>query len=396
MNICLFADSFLPKIGGMELAIHYLADALCKKGCRVTVIAKYYRGEMPFAHQYTLRRYGNRIPFSGRTGLDALAGVASLLMAHSREAFEVVNSHGSSLAASRVYLAKKSGLFKKPFIITPHGEDVQIVPEVGYGIRLKPKWDRIVRRNLQAADHVTAISTSIINQLDFIPSDRISIIPNGIHLSEFSTLEKGFLQQRLGLAQQDKIVLSVGRNRRVKGYEYGVRAFAAIKKEWPECDLKYVIIGKKTDELRPLIRNLNLHSTVYTIPHMSREEIVKAYASAWCFLSPSLSEGLSLVSIEAIACGLPLVVSNVPGNADIVRDNGCGIIVKGKDPGEIARKLIHLLKYRREYDLYRERALNRAPSYDWSAIADRYIEVYRQVAARKQRSAGRSRLQAAA
>jgi glycosyltransferase involved in cell wall biosynthesis len=386
MNVCLFTDSFLPKIGGMELAVHYLADTLCKRGCRVTVIAKYSRGEIPFAHRYTLRQYGNRFAFSGRSGWDALAGITTLLRAHHRDPFDLVNSHGASLAGSRAYLAKKSGLLKAPWIVTPHGEDVQVVPEVNYGIRLKPKWDRIVRRNLQAADHVTAISTSILRQLEFIPDDKISTIPNGIHWSEFAVGKSDCLQRHLGLSAEDTIVLSVGRNRRVKGYEYGVRAFAAIRQKWPECPLKYVVIGKKSDELQPLIRNMNLQGVVFTIPQMSREQIVQAYASAWCFLSPSLSEGLSLVSIEAIACGLPLVVTNVPGNMDIVKDNGCGIIVKAKNPDEIARGLTHLLEHPLEYALYKRRALERAPAYDWTTIADRYIEVYRQVTTRNQRS----------
>jgi len=384
MNVCLFTDSFLPKIGGMELAVHYLANSLCERGCKVTVVAKYYPGETPFTHQYALRQYGNRIPFSGRSGLDTIAGIATLVRANFDNPFDLVNSHGASYAASRVYLAGKSGLLKKPWIVTPHGGDIQMVPDVNYGIRLNPKWDRIVRRNIQAADHVTAISTSILKQLEFIPPEKRSIIPNGIHLNEFAKGDRGFLQNYLNLSADEKIVLSVGRNRKVKGYEYGILAFAAIKKNWPQCPLKYVIIGKNTSNLHPLIRNTNLQNTVFTIPQMSRDEIVKSYSSAWCFLSPSLSEGLSLVSIEAIACGLPLIVSDVPGNSDIVKDNSCGIVVKAKDPNEISRKLIHLLEHPREYALYKSRALERAPRYDWTVIADRYIQVYREVTGRKE------------
>ncbi|RJQ68912.1 MAG: glycosyltransferase family 1 protein [Desulfobacteraceae bacterium] len=381
LNICLFTDSFLPKVGGMELAVHYLANALCTRGCRVTVIAKYNKGALP-ERRYALTRYGNRLPLSGRSGMDALAGIAALLRSHYQRPFDLINCHGASYAGSRVYLTKKSGLLNRPVVITPHGEDIQIVPEVGYGLRLTPKLDRTIRRNLKAADGVTAISASIVKQLSFLAPDKISTIPNGIHLGEFNSRQSDFLHRYLNLPPACSIVLSVGRNHRVKGYEYGVRAFAAVARERPEHPLKYVIIGKNTHLLLPLIKNLNLQGMVFAIPQMRREDIVRAYASAWCFLSPSLSEGLSLVSIEAMACGLPLIVTDVPGNADIVKENNCGLIVQAKAPREIARGLLHLWEHPREHRLYQQKALGRAPAYDWSAIADRYIGVYRQIIAR--------------
>jgi glycosyltransferase involved in cell wall biosynthesis len=382
MNICLFTDSFLPKIGGMELAVHHLANALCARGCQTTVIAKHDKGELTFERRYALKRYGNRIPLSGRSGLDAIAGMAALARAHYREPFDLINCHGASFASSRVYLAKKCRLVVRPVIITPHGGDVQMVPEVGYGLRLKPKFDRIIRRNLKAADAVTAISASIVKQLNFVAPDKISAIPNGIHLSEFDAGANDFLHRYLNLEPDQKIVLSVGRNHPVKGYDYGVRAFEALGAERPGHPLIYVIIGKQTHHLHPLIRNMNLHGKVFTIPQMPRQDIVRAYASAWCFMSPSLSEGLSLVSIEAMACGLPLIVTNVPGNADIVDENHCGLVVPSKNPREIAHGLLNLLEHPRKYALYKQRALEHAPAYDWARIADRYMQTYRQTIAR--------------
>jgi glycosyltransferase involved in cell wall biosynthesis len=380
MNVCLFTDSFLPKIGGMELVVHNLANALQAQGCRVTVIAKYFKGKLSFPRDYVICRYGNRIPFSGRSGYDALAGIAALLRAHHRNAFDVIHCHGASYAASRVYMAKCSGLLRRPIIITPHGEDIQMVPELGYGLRLQKKWDRIIRRNLTAADRVTAISTTISNQLDFIPPEKIAMIPNGIFMSDFDTQAMHDLHRRLGLAPEDKIVLSVGRHHRVKGYAYGVHTFNILR-QLPEAQhLKYVIIGKDVERLTSSIKEMHLQRTVFAIPHMDREDIVRAYASAWCFLSPSLSEGLSLVSLEAMACGLPLIVTDVPGNADIVSDNGCGMIVAAKEPRQIADALLHLMAHADAHEQFRQRALQRAPIYDWGVIAARYIALYRQIA----------------
>jgi len=381
MNICLLTNSFLPKVGGMELAVHYLANALSARGCRVTVIAKYLKGPIQLPRSYTLIQSGNRFPFSGRTGADALAGIYTLLRTHLRERFDLINCHGVSYAGSQLYFARKSGLLNSPAVMTPHGEDVQMVPEVGYGLRLRPKWDRIIRRNLESADRITAISSSISKQLDFIAPEKISLIPNGIHLSEFRTGPTDFLHRYLGLPQNRKIVLSVGRNRHVKGYTYGVQAFESLLAQRPEAPLTYVIVGKNTHLLQPQIDRLGLSETVVTVPQMRREEIIKAYASAWCFLSPSLSEGLSLVSVEAMACGLPLVVTDVPGNADIIENNSCGLIVKAREPSELARGLIFLLEHPDQYEVFRQKALDRSPAYDWMKIAERYEQEYRRVLA---------------
>ena len=130
LNVCLFADSFLPKIGGMELAIHHLANALMAHKCQVTVVAKYYKG--PIAHQkrYMLRQYGNRFPGSGSIGADALSAVLALRAAHRQNHFDIVNCHGVAYAGSRVFLAGKLGLVNLPVVMTPHGEDIQVVPEL--------------------------------------------------------------------------------------------------------------------------------------------------------------------------------------------------------------------------------------------------------------------------
>jgi hypothetical protein len=94
-----------------------------------------------------------------------------------------------------------------PWIVTPAwGRHVQIVPDVGYGIRLKPKWDRIVRRNLQAADHVTAISTSITEAVRF-HSPRQNLHHSQRHPSVRirDSRDSGFLHSafRLGAAGQN-------------------------------------------------------------------------------------------------------------------------------------------------------------------------------------------------
>ena len=126
---------------------------------------------------------------------------------------------------------------------------------------------------------------------------------------------------------------------------------------------------------------MEIQDKVSLVEEISPDEVRECYRSSQIFFSPSIVEGLSLVSIEAIACGLPLVVTDVPGNEDIVRDNKCGLIVKNQDPANMARGLHELLTDDRARHTYAGNALTGARNYDWTHIADQYIKVYEKVIA---------------
>lgn len=384
MKICLFADSFLPRVGGMEFVIHNLAESLQKNGCDVTVMAKRVGSKGYFDHGYRLLRYGGTFPGSGRCGFDFLSGVLMLTRQHQISRFDVVNCHGISYAGSRVAFAKKLREF--PLVMTPHGEDVQRIPEISYGLRLNTRWDAIIRRNLGHADAVTAISDSIKNELSFMPSDKLFIIPNGIDTGYFRPGKSTYLHGLLSMDRRTKIVLSVGRKHIKKGYEFGIQTFGLLKETYKYTDLAYVIIGRDSTDLQPLIDQLQLTSTVYLVPQMDNAALRKCYQSAWCFFSPSIVEGLSIVSLEAMATGLPLVVTDVPGNVDIVRDNQCGLVVKNKDPRSMAEGIAGLYERRHEYQNFRKASLEHAHLYDWDNTARRYLEIYKMAIAKSRGS----------
>ncbi len=386
IKACLFTDGFLPTVGGMELAVHNLANALCDLHCEVTVIAKNRKGPMPYATKYRLLRYGNHFPGSGRSGADFLAAVIALLRAHRQDPFDVIHCHTVTYAGHRAAFANR--FLNIPLVMTPHGEDIQRIPEIGYGTRMRPRWDRIVRQNLTAADTVTAISDSVRGELDFLSPDKVVLIPNGIDRSRFPPRKSHDLHHRLSLHPAQRIVLSVGRNDITKGYPDGIEAFRCLAAQQPNHDLIYVIVGKDTSGLAPQVARLSLHQKVHLLPHQDADNLLRCYQSAWCFFSPSVTEGLSLVSLEAMATGLPLVVTDVPGNVDMVRDNGCGIIVKSKDPESMAGGLSVLLSDPAKYRRFSHRGLERAANYDWLSVARKYLATYRRAAQQRRAHAG--------
>ena len=147
----------------------------------------------------------------------------------------------------------------------------------------------------------------------------------------------------------------------------------------------YVIIGKGVKEHARLVKELSLENYVFLLEEVSSDTLARCYNSSSVFFSPSIVEGFSLVSIEAINSGLPLVVTDVPGNRDVVRDNGCGIIVKSKDIMSMANAIQKILTSENLRHYYIDRSLKSSEKYDWNNIAKMYFEVYKKVAKKRRK-----------
>ena len=218
---------------------------------------------------------------------------------------------------------------------------------------------------------------SVHADLDMIQNARIVDIPNGVHVERFSGSRSFYLYEYLNIPRNKKIILSVGRNHIKKGYDYGIKAVAKLKEKYDYHDIHYVIVGRGVDIHRKIVDACNAGDVVTLIDEMTPEEITQCYKSATVFFSPSIVEGLSLVSIEAMASGLPLVVTDVPGNDDVVKANGCGLIVKNSDEESMADGLYRILSdesYRNDLADLSQRC---SYKYDWSKIALMYVDVYK-------------------
>ena len=378
MNICMFGASFLPKRGGMEYVIHHLANALVKQGHDVTVIAaRVSWAGIGVEYDYKLRRYGFPVRGLGTLGIQHIVALWAVWRCHRIKPFDILHCHSVSFAGTRAVRIKK--LLGIPIVLTPHGEDIQRVPEIGYGLRLSEKWDAIITRNLNTADAVTAISMSVENELDCVDRSKVIRIANGVHISSYGKKQSQFLREKIDVDDETLLVLSVGRNHIKKGYDFGIKAIAKLIEKHNFNKVHYVIVGKGVSEHATLVSELSLEKYITLIEELAPEQARECYQSADIFFSPSIIEGLSLVSIEAISCGLPLVVTDVPGNEDIVRDTGAGVIVHTKDPEDMADGLYSLLCNKELRETLSVSAIKKSSRYDWSTIAKEYAVVYKKV-----------------
>ena len=374
MHVLLFTGRFLPDVGGMEYVVHYLAEALIDEGVDVTVLANRTKTPGGPEHRYRLERYGLLFRGAMRSGLFGLSVSRTLARLQRDHPVDVVNFHGVARAPFwGLSFFEKRGV---PTVMTPHGKDVQRFPDIGYGLRLDPEWNARIESYLSRASAVTAISESIRGELDCVAPERVHIVPNGIHRQRFTRDPSTFLHDRLGVSRDTRFVVSVGRDHIKKAYADGIQAFAPIAAEARFADVHYAIIGRGVSSHAPLVSELGLEGRVHLVEEVASDEVAKSFNSARLFFSPSIVEGLSLVSIEAMACGLPLVVTDVPGNADVVETNGCGVLVPVRDLEAMGGAIMDLLDDEARRSELAEIAWAKSDDYDWSAIARRYLSVY--------------------
>ena len=220
MRILQVAKSSLPP-GGQSHVVHHLSDALARRGHQVTLLALRKRPKdrvsllSSRSRAYTARLL--RLPRTRGLFHDAIF-TRELRRLASSGRFDVVHAHMLHPEGTCALRALRGlGI---PLVVTGHGEDIQVDPSCGYGIRLDPRVDRRVRRVLASADALIAIGEAMKKEMAAAGADpaRVSVIHNGVHVAR---------GRRRETARAGGYILSVGRLVRKKGYDLLLEAMAS-------------------------------------------------------------------------------------------------------------------------------------------------------------------------
>ncbi|MFN2382960.1 MAG: glycosyltransferase family 4 protein [Gemmatimonadota bacterium] len=378
MRIALLTFNFWPRRAGIEYVVHDLATELHRAGHQVTVFAPRVRERFDeIEHTYGLVRFGLALPGAFRSGLNRFVLRRIFSSQQRGRPFDVINVHSAYLPAS--YALDLQRAFGVPVVVTCHGHDIQRDAPTGYGVRLRPRADRIVRRNLRAADRVVAISAAVYEELiPLVAPERIACVPNGVRVDAAGEPSAGVLR-RHGVPE-GTVILAVGRNHAKKQFDVGLRAFRLLAHEQP--DARFVHVGRGGTALAGLAAELGVADRFHALGELDRDEVAAAYREAAIFLLPSAVESFGLVTVEAMAAGLPCVVTDAPGSRDLVAHGTTGLLAPIGDVAALGEALIELAR-----DPARRRALGRAgrqvavARYGWPAVAQAYVEVYREARA---------------
>jgi glycosyltransferase involved in cell wall biosynthesis len=379
MNICFLSSTFLPLVGGLEIVIRNLATALTNKGHNVYLVTPYPRNrkkrKVVDDYSFKVIRFG----FRGYVRLNLVSATVVLTLAYvvKRYKIDVLNVHNVFLPGTWSNTFRR---FNKdlPIIGTPHGDDIQITPEIGDGARLDPEVDQQVRKNLAGFSCITAISPSIREDLHNLVEDGAKIynVPNGVWVENYQKkIETSLVRKKFGIPLDTVVIISIGRNHPRKGFEYGLDAVARLWKSGQK--ISYLIVGRSMGPIIEKAKDLSISDCLITPGQVDGNEIVELLQASDIYLSPSIVESFGVATLEAMSSGLPCVVTDIAGSRDLVSSQ-YGFLVKPKDPENISMALTKLIENSSVRKQMGANATIEAAKYDWSNVANQYLEVYRQ------------------
>jgi len=206
------------------------------------------------------------------------------------------------------------------------------------------RWHLLLERGTASlVDRVVAVSEAVgrymIEQAR-IPAEKVLVIRNGVDPSRFR-VPRGEFRQREGIPADRLLVTSVGRLHEQKGLGWLLEAARLVVSEWPEVRFLVVGEGPERKELLRLRDRAGLEEYVRFLGF--RPDVPQILADSDVFVLPSLWEGLAIALLEAMAAGLPVVVTDVEGVREVVTDGETGLVVPPADAGALSSALGRLL-----------------------------------------------------
>jgi glycosyltransferase involved in cell wall biosynthesis len=204
----------------------------------------------------------------------------------------------------------------------------------------------LLRMTRWLPDRVICVSEAVrrvVSQKERLAESRAIVVHNGVPPLDVTDVAGDELRRELGLADDHLVVGMVANlNRAVKGASYLLDAAPVIIREVPET--RFLLLGRGKGERALLARARALGVERNVILAGYRDEIHSYYATMDISVLTSLSEGLSLTLLESMAHGLPVVVTRVGGNAEVVVDGETGFLVPPRDVASFSEKVIALLR----------------------------------------------------
>jgi teichuronic acid biosynthesis glycosyltransferase TuaC len=246
-----------------------------------------------------------------------------------------------------------------PVSITMRGTEVPIARD--------PRRRRRMIKALQRATRIFAVSDSLKRHAVIlgVAGDKILVVGNGVDTAKFHRLERRAARQRLGLPLDAPVLVSVGALVERKGFHRVLECLPALRRRFP--GLRYLVVGGAGPEgdwsarLRKSVSDLGLEDCVVFLGALAPEELNVPLSAADLFVLATRNEGWANVFLEAMACGLPVVTTDVGGNAEVGANANLGLLVPFGEPDRVAQAIADALM--RDWD--RDAIVAYAESNSW-------------------------------
>jgi len=364
------SDLYPSVVGGIGIHAHQMSRGQARLGHEVTVVTLNQKKlpENELVEGYRVIRFPSYLTICGNSFAPGLI----LEILKRKRAVEIIHAHSHLFFSTNVCVLARL-LHSAPLIITNHGLISASAPAW-----LNSFYKHFVSRTtFHIADHIicyTDIERKNIERLG-IDQRKISVIHNGVDTTLFAPLASKKNADK-------KQILWVGRYVTGKGVEYLIEAFSLVQKKIPGSHLVLVGDGPEKPLIENRIRNLHLHSSVTLIDYLDNEELPEIYKNSDVFVLPSLMEGVPRTILEAMACGVPVVTTNIPHLVSII--DGAGLVVPPKDPASLSNAIFTILENASLAEQIGQRGRNRiVQDYSWEDTVKKTLALYESVIAQR-------------
>jgi 1,2-diacylglycerol 3-alpha-glucosyltransferase len=377
VHIAFFTNYYHPVVNGVVRSVASSREILMKQGHNVFVFAQAdtYKDTEPFIFRYPSLplpsgEISAALPVS--PFVDQLLPMLKL---------DVIHTHHPILLGQTA--ARKAAELNLPLVFTFHTqywEYTHYIPFPQEAIQefLKNAVHRWLREFVQKCQHIIIPSESLRDILvrDYGLTSRYTVIPTGMNLEPFLRADGKSLRAEKGW-KDETVLISVGRLAPEKNWDTLLGAFAKVVAEQPAVRLILIGDGTARQSLETLASELGIGERVTFTGSLSFEEIPRYLKAADAFTFASVTETQGLVTMEAMAAGLPVVAVDGPGTRDIVQHGKQGFLVEN-NPDALAQGLRELLSDSQQRKRFSNNALKKARTFDIDQLGHELIRVYEQ------------------
>jgi teichuronic acid biosynthesis glycosyltransferase TuaC len=265
----------------------------------------------------------------------ALGSLPTMLRLKRAFGFNLIDAHFAYPDGDAATLLGK--WLRVPVTITLRGTEVPLARD--------PLRRRRMIKAMRRASRIFSVSASLKRHAESlgVAGDRILVVGNGVDMAKFHRLPRQAARGRLGLPDGAPVLVSVGALVERKGFHRVMECLPALRQRFP--GLRYLVVGGASPEgdwgavLRQRACALGLQDCVMFLGSVAPDELRVALSAANVFVLATRNEGWANVFLEAMACGLPVVTTNVGGNAEVVCRPELGRVVPFGDQPALCEAL---------------------------------------------------------
>lgn len=378
ISVLMVNYEFPPIGGGGGTTTRFLAKFMAKLGIDVNVITSKPGGEDSFNHPDGFKLYyvGPTKKKIHATHLPELARFILTTSFYAKKAIDIIKPdliHCFFTLPSGCFGLYCNKLFKIPYIVSALGADVPGFNIGDWRLNLYHDLTRPLSRAIwDNSSYIVANSSTLANICTKFDSFKeIPVIPNGVDSSLF------YPDKNKTFSNIPVQLLFASRLMPQKGIEMLIKACGILKQREVK-NYKLTVVGD--GHLKPLmysmIKEMSLENYINHIGWTTLEELPDYYRNADAFILPSSMEGMPSVILQAMSCGLPIIVTKVDGFSEIFEENVNGLSVEFNNSAQLADAMETIINSPEMRERMSKASIEKAKYFSWESIANSYLNLY--------------------